>query len=251
MLVESAARFPRKKGGVLLTGPVIGLAPEPGQPLILRGAFGQPQRVRLVGLFQTHRGDGPAQAGFVVMGLDDAAPACYRGAVLYEEGVAFRVFGALEKSRSKPRSYAARFDLGEDRAYGLVTVAGGVLDAFVIGGGLADNENLWRHLEVIVAVDGTATHSDVLSPIGPGWPVSGWPGYAQHEHTVLFTRSCGPAEPGCPIRVALDGAGVHAEVLSQQPNEGIVQVETESDLRMPPSYLMADRIPLSNSYLQT
>ncbi|HNN51705.1 MAG TPA: hypothetical protein PKO07_11835, partial [Pseudomonadota bacterium] len=237
-------------GGVLLSGPVIGLSPEPGQPLILCGAFGQPQRVRLAGLFQTHRGSGPAQPGFVVTGLDDAAPACYRGAVLYEEGVLFRSFGALEKSRSKPRSYAARFDLGGDKAYGLVTIAGGVLDAFVIGGGLAERENLWSRLETIVAADGMATHCDALSPIGPGWPVSGWRGYAQHEHTVLIARSCGPAEPGCPIRIALGSAGILAEVLSQQPKEGIVQVETKSDLPTPPSYLMVDRTSFFDGYLQ-
>src|SRR5688572_18233819 len=97
MLIENAARFSKTKGGVLLMGPVIGLPPERGQPFILRGAFGQPQRVHLAGLFQPHRGDGPTQAGFVVTGLDDATPACYRGAVLYEEGVFFRAFGALEK----------------------------------------------------------------------------------------------------------------------------------------------------------
>lgn len=241
MVVEEATRFARPKGGVLLRGPMIGLPPEPGQPLLLTGAFGSPQRVRCAAMIQSHRGETPGQLDLIVTGLDDSAPAYYRGALLYEEGVSFRPFGALLKAAMQHQRSAARFDFPGDRAYGFIVIAGGVLDAFVIGGGLPDGQNLWQYLVRMVTPSGTVIAPESLRSTCPGWPVSSFPVYdrARGEHSVLMARACGPAELGREVLVRLSTTSLTADVLSQQKANGMVQIEAGMAVRQLPAFLIA------------
>lgn len=242
MVVEEAIRFTRPKGSVLLSGPLIGLTPEVGQPLILKGALGTAHRARCAGLLQLHRAEKPGQVAIVVTGLDDEAPARYRGSVVYEEGVIFRPFGAIQKHATQPQRLAARFELAEDRAFGFIVVAGGIVDAFVIGGGLPEGEDLWKCLNRIVTIEGSIIDPKVFKPLGNGWPVSGFHLYDRSygEHTVILARPCGPAELGYPVLMKLDTSSIEADVLSQQVQNGLVQVEAPRVVQKLPAFLIAE-----------
>jgi len=239
MLVEDVAPVPRRPGVLVLFGPTVGIAPEAQQRLVVRSALGLPRVGRYVGPTHVHLERKGGITGIVVSGLD-GGPASYRGALVHEEGVWCRPFGALLRAPSRPRAAAARFDLREGRAFGLLRVDGTrVIVATVLGGGLSDSADLWRELGRIVTPDGFEISPAETEPIGPGWPVDAWPSYARHhgEHEVLLARPCGPAMPG--FSVLVKGQALRQAYVLAQQSQGLIQVDLSSPLRERPAFMIA------------
>jgi hypothetical protein len=242
MFVKDVAPLPRRPGTLVLAGPTVGIAPEAGQRLVVRGAFGAAETARYLGAEMLHPQKDAGDAGMIVSGLP-RTPRAYLGAIVHEEGVWCRTFGALLREATRPRVEAARFDLKDGRAFGLLKVEDHVVTAVVIGGGLPEEGNLWRELIRIVTPGGTTLAAAEFEPIGLGfgWPVAAWAGYTREggAQTVLLTRPCGPAAPGTPTIAFYDGYAQRAQVLSQQ-QQGLVQIDVGVPMKQARALVMAD-----------
>lgn len=217
MLVTTALATPRSPGTLTLLGPTVGIAPDAGSPLVALGAFGGSERMTFRGVEGPVRGE----AG-VRVALTALTPLAVTGAVVFEEGVACRVFGARLPEVAPPRASVARFELAHARAYGLVRTEGDLLTAFVIGGGLAMGADLWAELLRIVTLDGDVVARESLRDVLTGWPVAGWAPRPEDD-TLLVTRPCGPARIGSGVEVQTAAGTAPGSVVNQQP-QGVVHV---------------------------
>lgn len=223
MLVESSMAMPRLEPGIVFTGPSIGV-PEVGQALTIRGAFSRPTRQRLSGIMRFHRSASSSRTG-VVVNPGQVLPETFRGAVVYEEGVLFRVFSGF--TSGPPLRAPARYQLRDGIADGLVHVEKGVINAFVIGGGLPEGDNLWRELTLIDYGSGSLLPSEI-QPVAERWLVPILQMYGLADTSIMVTSLCGPATMDFPLLVYRRlAASTEAHVIMQQAS-GIVQVDGET-----------------------
>jgi hypothetical protein len=165
------------------------------------------------------------------------APGTLVGGILYEEGALLRVFGAFIKAA--PRRAAARFVLSDGVASGLVRIQRNVIDAFVVGGGLAEHQNLWEELEEIRFADAPPIcRAELQEPLGEAWIVPALQMYTQGNDTMIVAPPCGPATPNLSL-LSWDTAAIPASVGLQQ-SSGIVQVNVNSRLTHLPRWLIGN-----------
>ncbi|HEY4392555.1 MAG TPA: hypothetical protein VGP64_00760, partial [Polyangia bacterium] len=127
--------------------------------------------------------------------LAEFAPEALEGALLIEEGVTNHAFAACVTGATTSGPTAARFDFGDDRGYGLVRTARGLLDGVLVGGGLGDR-NFWDALKAIEPVSGDRIARDDLQPLEgalPVWAIPTLRSYPSGDDTEwLVLRSVGP-----------------------------------------------------------
>ena len=221
MLVELAMAVSRPEQGIVLTGPSIG-TPEVGLILTIRGAFSRPARQRLRGIVRFHRSASPSRTGIVV-DLGQVSPETFRGAVVYEEGFLFRVFSGFAKAPHLRVS--AHYQLRDGISEGFVQVESGIVNAFVIGGGLPEGANLWQELVSIDHGNDSILPKDIW-PVPEAWlvPVLRMYGVAS---SVMVTGPCGPATVDFPLLVYRQTAAFAEGRVIMQQSSGIVQVDAE------------------------
>lgn len=231
MLVEHAMAVSRPEQGIVLTGPSIGI-PEVGLTLAIRGAFSRPARQRLRGIVRFHRSTSPSRTG-IIIDLGQVSPETFRGAVVYEEGFLFRVFSGFANA---PRVRAsARYRLRDGIAEGLVQVESGIVNAFLIGGGLSEGDNLWQELVSIDHGNGSILPQD-MRPVPEAWLVPVLHMYGVTS-SVMVTGPCGPATMDFPLLVYRQTAAFAEGHVIMQQSSGIVQVDAEMKLSTVPRAL--------------
>jgi hypothetical protein len=222
MLVEHAVAVSRPEQGIVLTGPSIG-TPEVGQVLTIRGAFSRPARQRLRGIVRFHRSASPSRTGIVVA-LGQASPETFRGAVVYEEGFLFRVFSGFTNAPHLRAS--AHYQLRDGVSEGFVHVEKGIINAFVIGGGLPEGDSLWQELVLIDYGNGSLLPRDI-QPVSEGWLVPVLHMYGLADASIMVTPPCGPATMDFPLLVYRQAAAFTEGRVIMQQASGIVQVNAE------------------------
>jgi hypothetical protein len=177
----------------------------------------------------------------------DFVPHTLLGGVIYEEGVLFRVFGAYINT---PHMHeAARYVLAQGVSSGLIRVQKGIVDAFVLGGGLPEGASLWAELRNIECSGGlTITRDSLRGPMGEAWLVPAIKMYKSGTHTMVVAPPCGPATPNFSL-LSWDTSEVKAEVGLQQAS-GVVQVDVRGLLsRLPRVLIAAADIDKGNQYV--
>jgi hypothetical protein len=236
MLIETAEVVTRPREGFLLTGSAIG-APEPEQIVTLRGAFSPPRRSKLQAVVRFHRTALADKIG-VVLPASDMPPGTLVGGVIYEEGALFRVFGAL--INAPHRSASANFLFENGSAAGLVRIQRNVINAFMVGGGLAENQNLWVEMNECQFPDAPPIYkASVQEPMGEGWIVPSICMYPLRNDTMVVTFPCGPAVPNSALIAwdSWDSVETLAEVSLQQ-SSGLVHVDVPAHLSRLPRALI-------------
>lgn len=122
------------------------------------------------------------------------------------------------------------------------------MDAFIIGGGLAEGASLWAELQQIECADGTTiTRDKQHGPMGEAWLVPVLTMYVSSADTMVVAPPCGPATPNFSV-LSWDTSEVQAEVGLQQ-SSGIVQVNVRGSLpRLPRGLIAAANIDRGNQY---
>lgn len=152
---------------------------------------------------------------------------------MYEEGVLFRVFSGFISA--PPLRASARYQLRDDIADGLVHVEKGVINAFIIGGGLPEGDSLWRELTRIDYGIGQLLPGEI-QPVPERWLVPILQMYGLADTSVMVTSPCGPATVDFPLLVYRAAASTEAHVIMQQAS-GIVQVDGQTKFATPPRAL--------------
>lgn len=219
--VQQAARAPA--GGLMLLGPTLGPAPDPGTPLIVRAAVSPPLRTRLRALGAAHRTSPAPQTFIVVEGLSDSEPGCFVGAIVHEEGVLFSSFAAVLSEPVAPSVRPARFLIRGDVATGFVSVHGRVANFFVLGGGLPDPSRFWDELSDVKLPPDTAPISRLnLRPVPSDWLMPVLTSYESAHRTVVVVAASGPAV--IDGTVFLDRATSDETFVYDQQREGLIHV---------------------------
>jgi hypothetical protein len=232
MLVEHCDSVTTPRPGLLLTGPLIG-APT-NKYVTLRGAFSEPSRLEVVSVANMHRLESLYHTGLLIAeGV--GAPAALRGAVVYDEGTLFRVFSAYVTC--PPLSEAALFRFSDGTARGLVRVARNILDAFIIGGGLAEGRDLWAELQEIECFSGYRISANLLRPLGRVWAVPPVKVYESQGESKIVIGSCGPAAVDHPVTFVGSEAPITGHIITQQVS-GLAQVSCGLKVN-PPSALVS------------
>lgn len=211
---------------LLVRGPTIGGFPDVGDAMLLHSPFAAPLRLHCRSIVTTPRGREDAAPG---LGIDPIARLDARqlaGAILTQEGTALRAFTARVRAPGLSGVTAARFELEGDRAWGLVSIAGGTLNAVVVGGGLPGGA-LWptlvrivlRDLDAVLEAGQLVAVEDDLHP--SIWQLRTLETYVQGDQQALVLKSAGPVlNPDGAVRLGSDWR--RANVLQQR--EGITQL---------------------------
>jgi len=153
---------------------------------------------------------------------------------VYEEGALFRVFSGF--TSAPPLRASARYQLRDGVAEGLVHVEQGVINAFVIGGGLPEGDSLWQELTSIDHGNGSVLPEDI-QPMPQRWLVPTIHMYGLADASAVVTPPCGPATMDFPLLVYRQAAdSTEAHVIMQQ-SSGIVHVDAETKLATVPRAL--------------
>jgi hypothetical protein len=238
MWVESSAPLhSRGADEALVHGPVLGRAPEVGDALcILSPPFGPPLRTHCRSVGTLGRG---AQPGGFTIGIDSLGrpPAQYRGAAVLEEGCAVRAFGA-RLFRARPRCNGpVQFLFKKDRAWGLVSVRGVLLNILLLGGGLAADAFFWTELLQLDFGGGDVIDRIDMQPIIVGGKAGVWQLRAVkwlprgEWDRVLVVGSSGPVSAE-RVSMQIDGE-VREATVYQQP-DGLTQLFVRDAWAMAP-----------------
>lgn len=146
MWIEDASTTRVRGPQILLYGLPLGPAPEAHDTLTIYAPFSPPQRARCKSSLSHPRGAKELRFTFGIDGEPRLSPKQYIGAIVVEEGVMVRAFTARLRAPSALYRAPARFNLGRDRAFGLVSVRRHLLNIAVVGGGLAAAEDFWPSL---------------------------------------------------------------------------------------------------------
>jgi len=225
ILVERAEALTHPVQGILLTGPGLG-GPEVGQRLTIRGAFSRPSRTTVRSVVSFHRTE-ISDIG-ILISIDSGVPASFRGAVLYEEGMLFRVFSGFITRR--PTRTFAQYVLRNGHAHGFLRIERGILDAFILGGGLSEGVDLWQELVEIKYGERELIKVNEIRPFGPAWLVPTLFQYRRGNHTAVLASFCGPASPNYPLLSIEEDNTSRGYVMTQQSN-GCVQIDVDRKLR--------------------
>ena len=161
--VAEASTPPIADTDVLVSGPVLGRAPDPGDALSYWAPLAGPERFHCAGVLGLARGK--ADAPFT-LGLRGTAPANARnlvGGLVVEAGVPIRAFSATLKVKATPGVRTARYIFDDDYGWGLLAIHGHVLNAVVVGGDLPVNP--WRVLREVRSEKGERFLHDQLEPV--------------------------------------------------------------------------------------
>jgi hypothetical protein len=229
MLVDNCDPVVVPIPGLLLSGPLIGVPTS--KYVTIRGAFSEPLRVNVNSVANLHRTQSLYRTGLLIE-EGSLLPATLRGAVVYEEGLLCRVFSAYVTCSSF--TGAAAFRLLDGTARGLVRVTQGILDAFVIGGGLAEGHDLWASLREIECLGGQRIQIHEIVPLGQAWVVPAMRMYESQDETKIVVASCGPATIDYPVAFVVSNDVVPGHVVAQQAS-GLVQARCGLTLSTPPA----------------
>jgi hypothetical protein len=229
MWIETALATRVRGPQTLLSGVPLGPAPESRDALHVHAPFSRPLRVHCKSVLSHPRGAEDMRFTFGIDGDLPLLPAQYVGAAVVEEGVVVRAFTARLRSPAARYHAPARFDLGADRAWGLVSVRGHLLNILVVGGGLARDEDFWPSLVKIEPQNHAALERASLSRVSAPFALDA--GYWQLPTCTIYPRgewesalvvpSNGPVTDDS-ARVFVDGAWRDSE-LYQQPG-GLTQI---------------------------
>jgi hypothetical protein len=233
MWIEDASALRVRGPQVLLRGSPLGPAPEARDALVMHAPFSRPLRVHCKSVLSHPRGAEDARFAFGIdaeLGLE--ARQCI-GAVIVDEGVAVRAFTARLRAPSTPHHAPARFDLGRDRAWGLIAVRRHLLNIVVVGGGLAAAEDFWARLQRIEPQGFVALEPAMLERVsvpfaldGGAWEIPTLRTYAQgDERSALVIPSTGPVTVAS-AKVFVDGDWRDSDLYQQA--DGLTQIMVES-----------------------
>lgn len=226
--ITRASVFRIRDSRLFVEGSAVGRAPEPGDALTIRAPLSPPLRVHCREVVGAARGGSGA---LFSLGLDEVRgvdPRQIVGGVLVEEGVAFRAYTALVDPPIRSMIAACHFDLGTDRAWGLVDIHKNRLNAVVVGGGLGGS-NFWTALKevrlgidrIVIARPRLTAIVDVESESPALWQLPTVRTYERSsEEQALVVRSAGPVTRGSTV-VFVDGEWREAGVFQQR--EGLTQ----------------------------
>lgn len=233
MWIEDASATRVRGPQVLLSGSPLGPAPEARDALTIYAPFSPPRRAHCKSVLSHPRGSQDSRFAFGIEADPRLSPQQYTGAIIVEEGVVVRAFTARLRA-SSARTYApARFDLGRDRAWGLVSLRRRLLNIVVVGGGLAAAEDFWPSLVKIEPQGLPALELSDIERISAPFALDA--GYWQLPTLKTIPRSAwevslivGPAGPvGIEAaRIFVDGEWRNSDVY-QQPS-GLTQMRMES-----------------------
>lgn len=237
MWIEDASALRVRGPQVLLRGSPLGPAPEARDALVIHAPFSRPLRVHCKSVLSHPRGANDLRFAF---GIDDELglePRRCIGAVIVEEGVVVRAFTARLRVPSAPYHAPARFDLGRDRAWGLISVRRHLLNIVVVGGGLAAADDFWPRLQRIEPQGFPTLEAAALDRVSAPFALDGsvWqlPTLRTYPHgdgqSVLVIPSTGPVTVEA-AKVFVDGE-VRDSGLYQQPG-GLTQILLESGPEM-------------------
>lgn len=234
MWIEDASALRVRGPQVLLRGSPLGPAPEARDALVIHAPFSQPLRVHCKSVLSHPRGADDVRFTF---GIDDGEmalePRRCIGAVIVEEGVVVRAFSARLRVPSAPFHAPARFDLGRDRAWGVISARRHLLNIVVVGGGLTAADEFWPRLQRIEPQGFPALEPAALERVsmpfeldGGVWQLPTLQTYAQGDgQSALVIPSTGPVTVES-AKVFVDGEWRDSS-LYQQPG-GLTQIFLES-----------------------
>jgi len=243
MWIEDAAATRVRGPQVLLHGAPLGPTPEARDALLIHAPFSPPLRVHCKSVLSHPRGATDLRFTFGIEQDPRWSPRQYVGAVIVEEGVLVRAYTARLREPSAPYRAPARFDLGRDRAWGLVSARRHLLNILVVGGGLAAAEDLWPLL-VKIEPEGQPplprpSFEAVSLPFALGvgcWQLPTFRAYPRGDQTGLVVAPAGPVNVPS-THVLVDGEW-RASALYQQEN-GLTQLSMESGPGMDTTTVMA------------
>lgn len=233
MLVEDVIATKVRGPQFLLSGFPLGRAPEVSDAFLMVSPFSKPLRVHCTSVLGQPRGASDMRFTCGIEGDLGLAPRQCIGALLVDEGVAIRAFsGCLRQHVPKPYNAPARFNLGKDRAWGLVSIRGRIVNIVIVGGGLATSEDFWPLLQKIEIQMYPDLDLSFFERVSPGFEYTGvWRlptirTYPRGEwESALVLRPSGPVTLQSSSAF-IDGARRFCRLYQQR--DGLTQVWVES-----------------------
>jgi hypothetical protein len=160
MLVERAEPIRHPEGALVLLGPVLGPVPLRGTGLRMLRDQASTLFMQFAGLMQFHGGSSQAEVGIVVTGVTVHRKLLQDAIVLEANTSCHRYSMMSERPLGLVRA-AARFDLCDGQAFGLLRIRNVLMDAWILG---PDPGELQPKIKRIVTLDGIEVASEVLRP---------------------------------------------------------------------------------------